>query len=94
MDPQPTAPTPPHTGTLCIMGPEGDVKVCWDVADPATIAAAEAKFNALVGPSVALRVPYAAFRLDSPTDTAGGEQIRTFDPHAAQIILVPPLVGG
>ena len=35
---------------------------------------------------------YAAYRIDP--DTGDGEQIREFDPDAAEILLAPALVGG
>ena len=46
----------------------------------------EQEFSRLV------RQNYAAYRIDP--ETGNGEQIREFDPDAAEILLCPALVGG
>lgn len=81
------------TGTISTMGPEGDTKLMWDSADPDQVAAAEAHFNALARPRSKGGKGYLAYKAQG-TEGARGEQIRTFDPSAERIIMVPQSAGG
>lgn len=75
-----------HTGTLNVLGSEGDTTLTWDVAKPDTVEEVRAKFDALI------EAGYAGFKTDG--GDASSEQIKAFDPEARQIVMTRPLQGG
>jgi hypothetical protein len=75
------------TGTLATLSQEGDTKITWDSAVPAEVEAARATFDAL------REKGYLAYRTQKDADKSG-VQIRTFDPTAEKIVMVPALQGG
>ena len=72
-----------QTGQFRIMGRQGDLGVGWDASDPASVAAAQERFDGL------LKKGGLAFKVGKEN-----EQIRAFDPSAEEIILVGPIAGG
>jgi hypothetical protein len=74
------------TGTMSILGKEGDIKIAWNKNNADEVSAACATYDSFKAKG------YLAFKV-----TAGGkqgEQIRAFTAEAEQILLVPPMVGG
>ena len=72
---------------MSVMGRSGDTKTIWDPSRPDEVAAARGTFDELVG-----RKKYLAFKVKK--DGEKGRKIKTFDPDAGKIILVPPMMGG
>lgn len=75
------------TGSLRIMGQPGDTKQMWNRDNINEVEAARRTFDDLVG-----KRGYLAYKVRPGGEK--GEQIRTFDPTAEAIILVPPMRGG
>jgi hypothetical protein len=74
-------------GQLAVMGQRGDTKIFWDPAQEAEVENARRTFEDLV-----TRKRYAAFSVRAHGEQ--GERVRTFDPAAESLILVPPIAGG
>ena len=74
-------------GTLRIMGKPGDTKQIWNRDNAVEVEAARRTFDDLVG-----KRGYFAYKVRPGGDK--GEQIKTFDPSAEAVILVPPMKGG
>lgn len=74
------------TGTMAVLGVEGDIKTVWDSDEREEVAAAQKQFDDLRAKG------YAAYKVKK--DGSKGEVIRKFDPDAEAIILAPPMVGG
>lgn len=72
---------------LAIMDTTGDTKVLWDPENEDEVSGARAQFDLLVGKG------FSAFRVRGEKGEPG-EQIRTFDPRAGRIVLIPALAGG
>lgn len=75
------------TGELCEMSRAGDHKCTWDASKPDEVDAARRTFDYLTKEK-----KYIAYSVQK-----GGEKnevIKSFDPQAQAIILVPPIVGG
>lgn len=70
---------------LRVLNKSGDTTLEWDVEDAASVEVVKAQFNEII------KGGYMAFSVTSPTS---GEQIRTFDPEAEEIIMTAPMVGG
>ena len=70
---------------LRILGKGGDTKISWDSRNELEVAAAKETFEKR------LKENWSAFK-----DRYGikGEKIKTFDPEAERIVLVPPISGG
>jgi hypothetical protein len=64
----------------------GDQRLSWDKTDPAIVAAVKAQFDALLASN-----HLAYKKMDGPVQ---GELIRTFDPDAETITIVPPIQAG
>lgn len=75
------------TGSMAVMGKEGDTKHFWDKKNPADVALARRTFNRF------RQMGYAAFRLKDGTENKG-EQLDEFDPDAERIIFMPQMKGG
>lgn len=75
------------TGTMAIMGSEGDTKYAWDRSNPADVAIARRTFNRF------RQDGYLAFRVRDGAESKG-EQMTEFDPDAERIIFCPQLRGG
>lgn len=73
-------------GQLRILGPEGDTKHIWDCGDDDQVKAARKLFGELVGKG------HLAFRVKK--DGSKSRAMKSFDPDAEAVILVPPLAGG
>jgi len=71
---------------MSIMGREGDTKLFWDSANTPEVENARETFERLVGEG------YLAF--SAKKSGKKGKRISEFDPYAARIILVPPVMGG
>ena len=75
-------------GVMRILDRTGDTVVAWDVADPASLAEAEALFARLTREC---KIPVAR----PPAGAAGdAERIRHFDPALDEIVWVRPVAGG
>jgi hypothetical protein len=74
-------------GEIAILNHTGDTKVIWDPNNPDEVAAAKVQFDSLIGKG------FAAFKVVGVKGEQG-DQIRTFDPKAGRIILIPALQGG
>lgn len=72
-------------GQMHVMGQRGDTAVAWDETKLDEVEAARATFEGLLTGK-----GYLAFSVESEEN----KQIRTFDPNAEKIILVPPVAGG
>lgn len=70
-----------------VMDQTGHTELDFDTADKEQLAAAEAKFLALVKGE-----KKAAFKKNA--EGGGGKLIRAFDPAAEVVLFQPPLVGG
>jgi hypothetical protein len=66
---------------------EGDVKKIWSRNNPDEVADARRSFDDLVGKG------FRAFRVTGEDGERGGS-MRSFDPKAERMILIPPMVGG
>lgn len=71
---------------IAVMGKEGDTKTIWDPDNAEEVENARAVFERFKAKG------YAIFRADKKGEK--GEQIKKFDPDAAKMICVPPIVGG
>lgn len=74
------------TGEMAVLDRSGDIKTVWDSENREEVAAAKKQFDDLGAKG------FAAFRVKKGGEK--GEQIRTFDPEAEAIIMVPQMVGG
>lgn len=73
-------------GEMAVMDGTGDTKTTWDSDKPAEVEEARRTFDTLKAKG------YSAFRV---TDKGGnGEEMKTFDPMAEKMIMVPRMVGG
>ena len=77
---------PSQKACLEIVDRTGHTEVSWDPDDPEEVQAAQEAFGECLGKG------YAAFSMQS--DGKQGEQIRSFDPYAGRILMLPALVGG
>jgi len=73
-------------GELRFMSEEGDTKVIWDPENTDEVKAAKDQFKALI------KKGFRAFKVKKSGDK--GRRIKSFDPDAGRIIMVPELVGG
>lgn len=73
-------------GTMQVMDRTGHTTVTWDPTKPVEVDVAREAFDSLIGEG------YNAFRVEG--EDQRGERIRTFDPKAGKIMMVPQLVGG
>ncbi len=73
-------------GRLSEMTRKGDFKISWNPDNEKEITAAKEVFDKRVNEGWAA---FAEKRLGGK-----GDRIRTFDPDAERIVLVPPIVGG
>lgn len=71
---------------MAIMGRQGDTKMTWTPDNKPEVDAARKTFDDLRGKG------YLAFSVEA--DGGKGKQIFSFEPHAAKIILSPPMRGG
>ncbi len=71
---------------MAVMGPGGDTKIIWDADNDDEVKNARTSFDALQ------KKGFSAFKVNRKGDKS--EQIRTFDPEAEKIILVPQMAGG
>lgn len=74
------------TGTMSMMDQSGDTKATWDSEKPDEVANARRTFDELKAKG------YSAFRVNKKGDQ--GEEMKTFDPNAEAVIMVPRMVGG
>lgn len=74
------------TGLMAELSERGDTKIRWDRDNPDEVAAARATFDRLTAER-----KFLAF---SVSKGKPGERVRTFDPNAERILLVPQTVGG
>jgi hypothetical protein len=65
----------------------GDTRLMWDEKNDDEVSAVKATFEKLK------KKGYLAFRVN-PEGGGKGEQIQTFDPKAAKLIMAPPMQGG
>jgi hypothetical protein len=77
-----------HTGVMAELNETGDTKVIWDKNNPDEVEAARATFDRLTKDR-----KFIAFSVKGKNGDKD-ERIRTFDPDAERIILVPQNVGG
>jgi hypothetical protein len=75
-------------GRLRIMGREGDRQIEWSHDDPASLLMAAHELERRIAQPGHLAFGFKRLRLDA------GEKIDSFDPEAAEIILVPQMRGG
>lgn len=73
-------------GAMSVMGSDGDTKVAWDSDKPAEVEIARETFDKLKAKG------YSAFRVNKKGDQ--GEEMKTFDPQAEHVIMVPRMAGG
>ena len=73
-------------GEMAILGKEGDTKVIWDKTNEDEIEAAEDQYDTLIDKG------FKAFKVKK--GGAKGTAMKSFDPNAGKIIMVPELVGG
>jgi hypothetical protein len=74
-------------GVMRVLSSEGDSEISWDPDSDKSIANAKAKFKKYLGKG------YKAFRLDGKGNKRG-RAILDFPPHAAELLFIPPIVGG
>jgi hypothetical protein len=74
-------------GTMAVMNRTGDTKVMWNPDEPEEVKAAKRTWDDLVG-----KKRFLGYRVQR--DGEPGEQVREFDPHAAKLIICPPMAGG
>jgi hypothetical protein len=75
-------------GMIRILDATGDTAVAWDITDAASVQRAEEMFDRLTSER---KIPFARAYGAPVEETV---QIKTFDPHAEEIILVRPIAGG
>jgi hypothetical protein len=73
-------------GEIAILDHTGDTKIIWSKHNADEVDVARNTFDKLKGKG------YAAFSVNKKGDQ--GEQVRTFDPDAERLIMVPQMVGG
>ena len=73
-------------GILSELNGTGDTKTIWDPNKPDEVEVARSAFDSLK------KKGYVAYRVDKAGDK--GEVMRSFDPAAGMVIMVPPVVGG
>ncbi len=73
-------------GEMAVMGRQGDTKIIWSPDNKPEVEAAKKTFDDLRAKG------YLAFAVEA--DGSKGKQIFSFEPHAAKIILSPPMRGG
>lgn len=73
-------------GEIRRLGREGDIKQIWNKDNEDEVAAAKDLFDKMT------KKGYLAFKVDK--DGEKSVKMKTFDPNAEKIILVPPVVGG
>lgn len=73
-------------GTMDVMDRSGHTTIKWDPAVPAEVDMARASFDSLTSQG------YRAFRVGPGEERSEG--LRTFDPRAEKMIMVPRLQGG
>lgn len=71
-----------------VMDPTGHTSVEWDAENNAEVEIARSTFEMMTGPDK----KYQAFRVDQRGGQ--GERMRSFDPSAEKILLIPQLKGG
>lgn len=76
------------TGTMAVMGKEGDTKFSWDKNNPADVAIARRTFNRY------RMDKYVAYRIMDGSTENKGEIMDEFDPEAERIIFSPQMRGG
>lgn len=74
-------------GTMSVMDGTGDTKSTWDSDKPEEVEEARRTFDNLKAKG------YSAFRVTA-RDGSKGEEMKTFDPEAEAVIMVPRMVGG
>lgn len=79
-------PTEPNRIAMAILGSEGDTKKIWDKNNEDEVEDARASFDRL------RKKGYLAFHVNKKGDK--GEQMKSFDPDAERMIMVPPMQGG
>jgi len=75
-------------GALRVLNEHGDAAVAWAVEEEESTALAEAEFDRLRGEGAM------AFARQCDASAEEAVLIRSFDPSAAEIIVVRPLAGG
>lgn len=73
-------------GELRCMSELGDTKIIWDPKNDDEVEAAELQFDALIEKG------FMAYSVKKGGDK--GKTIKTFDPDAGKIIMIPKIVGG
>jgi hypothetical protein len=74
-------------GRMAFLSSQGDSEIFWDADSDKSIENAKKKFKKFLGDG------YKAFRMD-PKGKKRGRQIFDFPPHAGELLLIPPIVGG
>lgn len=78
---------PPEKFAIAVLGHNGDTKHMWDPSKPAEVEVARSTFDALK------KKGYSAYHVKGKSGEQG-EQMKTFDPEAGRIIMVPQMAGG
>lgn len=73
-------------GELCIMDMSGDTRIIWDSDNPVEVEHARSTFDSFK------KKNYLAYKTDKKGEK--GEIMRSFDPLAEKMILVPQIAGG
>lgn len=73
-------------GEMEVLDSTGHTRTTWDGENEAEVSAARAQFEQLT------KKGYKAFRVKR--DGGEGEPMKSFDPDAEKMILVPPVAGG
>jgi hypothetical protein len=73
-------------GQMAILGKDGDTKIMWNAERPDEVKVARETFDQLTGKG------YRAYRVGADGETT--ERMRSFDPRAGKVILVPQMAGG
>lgn len=71
---------------IAVMGTDGDTKTIWDPDNEDEVEVAKSTFKKFKDKG------YLIYKVDKKGEK--GEQLRIFDPDAAKMICVPPVVGG
>jgi len=79
---------PPGMIVMAMLTGHGDTRKIWNAANADEVEDAKRSFEYLVK-----QKRYLAFRVN-PEDNTKGDQMRTFDPQAGKMIMVPPIAGG
>lgn len=79
-------PNEPNKIAIAVLGSTGDTKSIWDKNQADEVQAARDQFDKLK------KKGYLAFQVNK--DGTKGDQMRTFDPDAERMIMVPPMQGG